>query len=29
MTADLRQLELFAKHVLEPFAGGAPQPSRV
>jgi probable F420-dependent oxidoreductase len=29
MTADLRQLELFAKHVLEPFAGVAPQLSRV
>jgi probable F420-dependent oxidoreductase len=29
MTADLRQLELFAKHVLEPFAGVAPQLNRV
>jgi probable F420-dependent oxidoreductase len=29
MTADLRQLELFAKHVLEPFADAAPQLARV
>lgn len=29
MTADLRQLKLFAKHVLEPFAGVAPQLNRV
>jgi hypothetical protein len=29
MTADLRQLELFAKHVLEPFAGVTAQLNRV
>jgi probable F420-dependent oxidoreductase len=29
MTADVRQLELFAKHVLEPFADVTPQLSRV
>ncbi|MBA2383223.1 MAG: hypothetical protein H0V68_00955 [Actinobacteria bacterium] len=29
MTAEVRQLELFAKHVLEPFADVTPQLSRV
>jgi probable F420-dependent oxidoreductase len=29
MTPDLRQLELFAEHVLKPFAGAVPQPNRV
>jgi hypothetical protein len=29
MTADLRQLELFADHILEPFAGGTGAAARV
>ena len=29
MTADVRQLELFAKHILEPFADVTPQLSHV